>query len=84
MKYEDIKGLSPEKIADKFALSQVPKYVCDCTLEVGTKLCTGECNPLYGRKAEVFNLVCGVSVQEILTMKEKSVNFLFNLAIFYI
>ena len=50
MKYEDIKGLSPEEIADKFALPQVPKYVCDCTLEAGTKLCTGECNPLYGRK----------------------------------
>lgn len=32
MKYDDIKGLKPEEIADKFALPQVPKYMCDCTL----------------------------------------------------
>lgn len=50
MKYDDIKGLSPEEIADKFALPQVPKYMCDCTLPAGTKLRTGECNPLYGWK----------------------------------
>ncbi len=50
MKYDDIKGLTPEQIADKFALPQVPKYMCDCTLPAGTQLRTGECNPLYGWK----------------------------------
>ena len=50
MKYDDIKGLKPEEIADKFALPQVPKYMCDCTLPKGTQLRTGECNPLYGWK----------------------------------
>ena len=50
MKYDDIKGLTPEQIADKFALPQVPKYMCDCTLTAGTQLRTGECNPLYGWK----------------------------------
>lgn len=50
MKYDDIKGLKPEEIADKFALPQVPKYMCDCTLQKGTQLRTGECNPLYGWK----------------------------------
>ena len=48
MKYEDIKGLSPEQIADKFALPQVPKYICDAEIPAGTALRTGECNPLYG------------------------------------
>ena len=50
MKYDDIKGLKPEEIADKFALPQVPKYMCDCTLPKGTQLRTDECNPLYGWK----------------------------------
>ena len=48
MKYDDVKGLSPEEIADKFALPQVPTMICDCTLPKGTKIRTGECNPLYG------------------------------------
>ena len=48
MKYDDIKGLNPEQIADKYALPQVPKYMCDATFEKGTKLRTGECNPLFG------------------------------------
>ncbi len=50
MKYDDVKGLKPEEIADKFALPQIPKYICDCTLPIGTQLRTGECNPLYGWK----------------------------------
>ena len=48
MKYEDVKGLTPTQIADKFALPQVPKYICDAELPAGTFLRTGECNPLYG------------------------------------
>lgn len=48
MKYDDVKGLTPEQIADKFALPQVPKYLCDVTLPEGTVMRTGECNPLFG------------------------------------
>jgi hypothetical protein len=48
MKYDDIKGKTPEEIADEFALPQVPKYMCDVTFPAGTKMRTGECNPLYG------------------------------------
>ena len=48
MKYEDVKGLTPTQIADKFALPQVPKYICDAEIPAGTFLRTGECNPLYG------------------------------------
>ena len=48
MRYEDVEGLSPEQIADKFALPQVPKYICDVEIPSGTYLRTGECNPLYG------------------------------------
>lgn len=49
MRYDDIKGLSPEEIADKYALPQVPTMMCDCIVPKGTKIRTGECNPLYGR-----------------------------------
>ena len=48
MKYEDVKGLTAEQIADKFALPQVPKFICDAEFPAGTALRTGECNPLYG------------------------------------
>lgn len=48
MKYDDVKGKTPEQIANDFALPQVPKYICDATLPAGTKLRTGECNPLFG------------------------------------
>jgi len=48
MKYDDVKGLSAEEIADKFALPQVPKYICDAEFPAGTAMRTGECNPLYG------------------------------------
>ena len=50
MKYDDVKGLTPEEIADKFALPQVPKYIADVEVPAGTALRTGECNPLYGWK----------------------------------
>lgn len=46
MRYEDIKGLSPEEIRDKFALPATPKYITDVKLSAGTKLRTGVVNPL--------------------------------------
>ncbi|WP_423832019.1 T7SS effector LXG polymorphic toxin [Streptococcus equinus] len=46
MRYEDIRGLSPEEIRDKFALPATPKYITDVKLSAGTKLRTGVVNPL--------------------------------------
>ena len=46
MKAQDIEGLSPEEIQNKFALPQKPVKICDVTLPKGTELRTGLCNPL--------------------------------------
>ena len=48
MKAEDIAGLMPQEIQNKFALPNTPKYICDVNLEAGTRLRTGEANPLFG------------------------------------
>ena len=48
MKSEDIAGLTPQEIQNKFALPNTPKYICDVNLEAGTRLRTGEVNPLFG------------------------------------
>ena len=48
MKAEDIEGLTPLEIQDKFALPNTPKYVCDVELDVGTHIRVGEVNPLDG------------------------------------
>lgn len=71
MKYEDIEGLSPEQIADKFALPQVPKYMCDVEIPAGTFLRTGECNPLYGWQGggQQYDLM-GVRTGEFLNERE--------------
>ncbi|MBR2525460.1 hypothetical protein IKE67_03230 [bacterium] len=71
MKYDDIKGLNPEEIADKFALPQVPKYVCDVDLPKGTFLRTGECNPLFGWKGggQQYDLM-GARVGEFINERE--------------
>lgn len=47
MKAEDIAGLTPQEIQNKFALPNTPQYICDVNLEVGTRLRTGEVNPLF-------------------------------------
>ena len=48
MKAEDIAELTPQEIQNKFALPNTPKYICDVNLEAGTRLRTGEVNPLFG------------------------------------
>ena len=48
MRADDIKGLTPLEIQDKFALPNVPKYVCDVELDAGTHIRVGEVNPLSG------------------------------------
>ncbi|MGZ9792216.1 hypothetical protein [Bacillus atrophaeus] len=50
MKYEDINGLTPQEIQEKFALPHTPKYIADVTFEKGDILRTGEVNPLFGYK----------------------------------
>lgn len=46
MRAEDIEGLTPSQIKDKFALPSLPKYVCDVELRAGTHLRIGEVNPI--------------------------------------
>ena len=48
MKAEDIEGLTPLEIQNKFALPNTPKYVCDVELDAGTHIRVGEVNPLDG------------------------------------
>lgn len=48
MRREDIQGLTPEQLKDKFALPSLPKFVVDVNLDVGTHLRMGVVNPLEG------------------------------------
>ncbi|QMV42441.1 RHS repeat-associated core domain-containing protein [Cohnella cholangitidis] len=48
MKADDIKGLTPSQIQDKFALPTTPKFVADVELDAGTRIRTGTANPLFG------------------------------------
>ena len=48
MKAEDIEGLAPLEIQNKFVLPNLPKYVCDVELEAGTHIRAGEVNPIDG------------------------------------
>ena len=48
MKYEDIKGLTPKEIQNKYALSYTPKFIVDVYLKAGTKLNSGIANNLFG------------------------------------
>ncbi|WP_025729730.1 hypothetical protein [Heyndrickxia ginsengihumi] len=50
MKADDIKGLTPSQIQDKFALPTTPKFVADVELDAGTRIRTGTVNPLFGFK----------------------------------
>ena len=44
MKAEDVKGLTPKQIQQKYALPREPKYMCDVELPKGTKVRTGTAN----------------------------------------
>ena len=48
MKKEDIAGLTPAQIKDKFALPEIPKYITDVTIPGGTKVRVGEANEVSG------------------------------------
>ena len=48
MALEDIQGLTPAQIKDKFALPGMPSHVVELELPAGTELLTGPCNPVEG------------------------------------
>ncbi len=48
MKASDIDGLTPQQIADKFALPEVPTGITSVTPPAGTRIRTGEVNPNFG------------------------------------
>lgn len=48
MKASDVEGLTPKEIQDKIALPQTPCKMCDVTLQKGTQMRAGLCNPLEG------------------------------------
>ena len=43
---EDIKGLTPEQIQQKFALPSTPKYIGEVKLKAGSNIRMGEVNPI--------------------------------------
>lgn len=48
MPYDEVVGLTPAEIKDKFALPAMPKYIVEVEVPEGTKMFTGKCNPLEG------------------------------------
>ena len=48
MKYDEIAGLSPAEIQNKFALPQTPVYICDVNIPAGTQLRFGVANSVPG------------------------------------
>lgn len=49
MRQADIEGLTPEQIADKFALPQIPTGITSITPPSGTRIRTGKVNENFGR-----------------------------------
>ena len=49
MRRSDIEGLTPEQIADKFALDYVPTRITSVTPPPGTRIRVGEANENFGR-----------------------------------
>ena len=48
MRAEDIEGLTPSQIKDKYALPAIPKYICDVEIKPGTHLREGIANEVDG------------------------------------
>ncbi|MEG1848069.1 MAG: hypothetical protein RR238_06315 [Lachnospiraceae bacterium] len=48
MRAEDIKGLTPVQIQEKFALPSTPQYIGEVKLDAGTTIKMGEVNSNYG------------------------------------
>ncbi|MBC1726186.1 hypothetical protein HB981_06660 [Listeria seeligeri] len=54
MRAEDVKGLTPLQIQEKFALPQLPEFIGEVTLPKGSTIRAGEVNPLFGSKGGGF------------------------------
>ena len=72
MKAEDIGGLTPQEIQNKFALPNIPKYICDVNLEAGTRLRAGEVNPLFGFDGGAIGTAVGESLEKVDGGKDRS------------
>lgn len=72
MKAEDIVGLTPQEIQNKFALPNTPKYICDVNLEAVTRLRTGEVNPLFGFDGGAIGTAVGESLEKVDGGKDRS------------
>ena len=48
MRKEDIKGLTPKEIKNKFALPEEPTYMCEVELPKGTRMHKGVANEVDG------------------------------------
>jgi filamentous hemagglutinin len=49
MRQSDIDGLTPQQIADRFALPEVPTGITSVRPPAGTRIRTGEVNENFGR-----------------------------------
>lgn len=54
MRAEDIRGLTPLQIQEKFSLPQLPEYIGEVTVPKGSTIRAGEVNPLFGSKGGGF------------------------------
>ncbi len=72
MKAEDIKGLTPKQIKDKFALPALPKYMADVKFTKGTTIRKGIVNPLdgWGKGGGIQYDLMGQRVGEFLNPRE--------------
>lgn len=59
MKAEDIEGLTPKQIQNKYALEYEPKFVTDVVVKKGTEIRMGIANSLYGQAG------CGIQFDSI-------------------
>jgi hypothetical protein len=50
VEYDEIAGLTREQIKDKLSLPKLPDNIVEVHVPKGTKLRTGEINPLFGGK----------------------------------
>ena len=48
MNADDIRGLTPTQIQDKFVLPATPKYVAEVKINAGNTIRMGEANPIFG------------------------------------
>ena len=48
MRAEDIKGLTPLQIQDKFALPSLPKFIGEVKIRSGSTIRMGKVNPNFG------------------------------------